>query len=73
MKKVLNIIGIIIISFGLWILLLKLNSSGVGKFVPFGNDGAIINTSTGTVYIAKEKNYDELVWEKMISFPKKNK
>lgn len=66
MKIVLYIIGVCLVVFLFLTFILKVNNSGVGKYVPI-NQGMILNTTNGNVYKIKE-NGTEYIWEKIISF-----
>ncbi len=73
MKKIFYIVGSVVVIFFLVTFIIKINKSGVGKYVPI-NQGMILNTTNGNVYKVKEsKGYQsEYEWEKVISFKNKN-
>ncbi len=72
MKKVLFVISGIAVVFLIVIFTIKLNKTGVGKYVPMGQR-MILNTSYGKVYIPKKSdNYGVLKWKEFISFKTEN-
>jgi hypothetical protein len=71
MRKTIYILcGVISVGIGIFLLLtfiLKVNNSGVGKYIPL-NDRMILNTTNGEIFIPIDNGYGDLKWKKKISF-----